>query len=122
MVTVAMASTPRKKTAKKSKNEPLGRPRLWPMVAGDHQLAGVHHLRLQLCQTPIAARLAFIRRVLGVSSSALYRDVWFPADNLPVFRLAVAAISGCGFLFARCRTPAGSDVRLEEQPAFRTIS
>src|SRR5450759_1024435 len=92
------------------------------LVAGDHQLVGVHHLRVQLCQTPIVARLAFLWRILGFSGCAVYRDVWLSADDLLVIGLAVNALSRHRLDVARLGPPARNDFRLEDKSSFRTLS
>src|SRR3972149_275794 len=97
-------------------------PGLRALVAGDHQLAGVHHFRLQLCQTSIVARLALVRRVLGLSGCAVYRDVRLSADDLPAVGLAVDALSGHRLDVARLGPPARNDFRLESQSSFGTLS
>src|SRR3990172_1795915 len=92
------------------------------LVAGDHQLAGVHHLRLQLCQTSIVARLALLWRVFGLSGCAVYRNVWLSADDLPVVGVAVNALSRHRLDVARLVPPARNDFRLEDKSSSGTLS
>jgi len=68
------------------------------MVPGDHQFAGLHHLRVQFRQTAESARLAVVRRVFRVSCGALYRDVWLSVDDLLAVRVARQQVSGVDFL------------------------
>src|SRR6266508_4236837 len=95
---------------------------LWALVAGDHQLAGVHHLRVQFRQAAIASRLALVWCVLGLPGRALHRDVRLSPDDLPVLRLVDFTLPGCRLGESRCRPLARDGVRLAHQSALRAVS
>ena len=79
---------------------------------------GLHHLRVQLHQTANPSRLAFFWRLQRLHRGAVYRDVWFSADDLPALRLAASALSRHGFDVARCRTSMAHAVRFQRQSAL----
>src|SRR5215831_1939207 len=87
------------------KGSPADDPRddagLWSLGAGDHQHRGVRDFRLQLHKAENRPRLAFLWRFLSVHRGAVHRDVRFPADDLPAFRMAHAHLSGPRSLLAR---------------------
>ncbi len=95
---------------------------LRPLVTGNHQLAGVHHLRVQLRQTAIATRLALVQRLFGFSGCAFHRDVRVPAHDLSVVGLVEFTLPGGGLDEPRCWSPVGDDVRLAHQSALRAVS
>src|SRR5512134_846407 len=69
------------------------RARLWPLVPGDRQLGDFHPVRLQLFQTQDPTRLAFLRRLRGLSGGLVHRDVRLSTDPLFPLRLAAEPLS-----------------------------
>jgi hypothetical protein len=71
------------------------------VVSGHYQFVDLHHLRIQLLETPYQAGLALLRRVLGFHCGPLRRDVRVSVDHLFDFRLGAKALSEPGFVFPR---------------------
>src|SRR6516162_9869890 len=110
------------KTIVKAGRHEFGRARLRPMEPRHRQLRGLHPVRLQLLQAADEPGLAVVRRLQRVPGRAVRRDVRLSAEHLFPFGLAAVAISGHRLVLARRRTPARDDVRLEDEPALRSVS
>src|SRR3989304_5402520 len=95
---------------------------LWTVVAGDHQLADLHPVRLQFHQAQDRPGLAFVRRVFRIPRRTVHRDVRISAHHLFSFGMADIRLSRYRLVRPRFRALAGDDVRLEGQPAYRALS
>src|SRR5712691_11898171 len=108
-------------TGRRKSNDPRRHTGLWIVVARPDQLSDLHLLRVHLLQTADETRLAVVWRVQWVSRGPVRRDVWLPADDLPVVGLAAEQIPECGLVLARRRASVGDDVRMESQSALRSV-
>src|SRR5262245_50839124 len=86
--TITMLQGPERKTTDDRRSSGL-----WALVAGDHQLGGLHLLRLQLLQAADQARLALLRRLQRLPRRAVHRDVRFSVDDLSPLRMAAEPLS-----------------------------
>src|SRR5262245_653058 len=91
--------------------------RLWSLVARGHQRRRVHDIRIQLHAPENSARLALLWRLHRLPGRAVHGDVRLPPDDLPVFRMASAALPRDGPPDARQRAPLGDAARLARGPA-----
>src|SRR5262245_27934026 len=92
------------------------------MVAGRHQLANFHHLRLEFRETADEARLAIIRRIFRLHRCAVYRDVRFPSDHLSDFGLVGEAVSRCRSFLSRRGPFVEYAVWMENQSSLRSAA
>src|SRR5665811_588893 len=86
--------------------------RIRAMEPRTHQLRRLHFIRLQLLQATHSPRLAIVQCVQRIFGGAVCRDVWFPAHDLFLVRLAAKPVSERGLVLARCRSSARDGVCL----------